>query len=585
MPCLGGDGDRQGKKRATESGDMTGSLASKRRPGKTPTVEWLIAAACIFLTLLPLAVFRYFPNQDGPAHVNAALTLAKLHAGAPFPAAYFMDTGFTLTNWAATVILSLLRHVVEPAQLESAFVALYAALMMAAAFLAVRFLLRAPLGYALLFFPLIFSHMLHMGSFNLVLAYVLFLPLLGLYHRYLQRPSGSCAAFIGLVLALIFALHAEIALLALGCAGIYAVWILSFAFFGKSGFLRSPALRGAGAGLRPLDGLWLVIASLPVPVLSGAYYLLNHGVETSHPFYAGLVVKFAHLVFLSGIASYSVFGMGAAALMFAVIAAGTGFALRRIVCPIRVTRDECMLACALFLLAMFFAMPDGLGNVFNLEERLMIPMLLALLGWLVLKLSPRVSARAAALIGLAFVALQTTDRMNGFAQINRDLKEYTEATAAIPERSAIIVMDLDHIADHPLPRDLARPFEAVTRFDPELHFMGTALGDRDVALVSNFEAFWAFPYFALKHRKWLSAILGSEDLDLLALNEAAPDAFQDVITGLKTGAAPVSYLALWARDPASLDDPKTRTILAAATRDYDKIFTSSRAHMTLYRMK
>jgi hypothetical protein len=54
---------------------------------------------------------------------------------------------------------------------------------------------------------------------------------------------------------------------------------------------------------------------------------------------------------------------------------------------------------------------------------------------------------------------------------------------------------------------------------------------------------------------------------------------------LKTGAAPVSYLALWVHDTASLDIPKVQALMKAVDADYDKVFASSQGRMTLYRMR
>ena len=312
------------------------------------------------------------------------------------------------------------------------------------------------------------------------------------------------------------------------------------------------------------------------------FYPRNKGVEASQPEYAGFPMKCAHLFFLSGIATYTVFGMAVAALLFVALAVGVVAALISSIKARALTAADCMLACVLFLLAAFFALPDGLGDIFNLEERIMLPMLLALAGWLALRLPPRLSGRAAAIIGLVFVALQTGDRMTGFAQIERNFAEYAEAVPQIPDHSAVIALDLDNIAVSPLPRSLKHPFAAVTRFRPELHFMGTALGEREIAFASNYEATASRPYFPLKYRPWLSDIMG-DGAEIAAI--ASKGSSTKMATALKTGAAPVFYLALLVHDTASLDNPKVQALMKAVDADYDKVFASSQGHMTLYRMR
>ncbi|MDP9126707.1 MAG: hypothetical protein M3N08_00405 [Pseudomonadota bacterium] len=540
---------------------------------------------CTALMVLPVIYFEYFPNQDGSAHVNSALVLAKLAQGSAFFSKYFTSTHFVLTNWATTAILFALNYLLEPAHMESAFALLYVILMVAAIVFCVRHLFLAPSIYALVFFPLVFTHMLHMGSFNLSLACIPFLPLLGLCHQYLVRPSGKLAVWIALILLLIFTLHVQIAILALCCAGIYAGWVLGFTIFAGSRPFQSTFLNQGGANLQVTDAVKLIGACLPAGVACLLFFLEARSGLASEPHYVGLKMKGIHLVFLSGIASYSVFGMAVAALLFLLIAAGCGYALRTLLFPFKIAPADCMLACALFVLMLFIAMPDGLGDAFNIEERLMIPMLMALLGWIVLRIEARIPAQIVVGAAVAIILLQTADRALAFAKINDTLKEYAEVVPHIPDGAAIIVINLDQVAERPLHRNLKRPFEAVTRFDAARSFMGTAIGDRDVAFISNYEALAVRPYFSLKYEPWLSTIIGNQDPDPVAKDEANKGSLTKLIRELKNGGPPISYLALWTVDRTSLDDWRVEAALATIEKYYDKTFSSSASHLSLYKMK
>jgi hypothetical protein len=556
------------------------------RPAATASsrIQWVVIASCALLLVLPLGIFQYFPSQDGPAHVNAALALANLTKGTTTLANYFVKGPFPLTNWAATVVLSALRHIVAPTRIESTFVFFYIALMTTGIIITVRYLFRCPPGYALAFFPLAFSHMLHMGSFNLALAYVPFLPLLGLCHRYLLHPSMRLVTLISLTLLLTFTLHVQMALICLGCLGVYITWFLAFGLVRNTRFLQSSGLCEVSPTLRLTDCFMLILACVPVLVMC-VLYLEVSGIESSHPLYAGLLMKFAHLVFLSGVASYSIFGMGVSVLIFALLAVSVWIAMHEMLCPMRLAPADCMLGCSLFILGLFLVLPNGLGNVFNIEERLMIPMLLSLIGWAIIRITPRFSPEHVALLALGLVTLQTIDRTLGFEQINRDLNEYAEVGSYVPGHSAIITINLDQVAAaRKLHRSLAHPFEVTTRFDPERAFMGTVLKDRDVAFVSNYEALY-FPLFALKYRDWLSTIVGGRAFDIIAADQADNASLERLIEKLRTGPAPISYLAIWVMDPASVDDPKAQAVLEVIDRNYRKIFTSSSAHMLLYQLK
>jgi hypothetical protein len=559
------------------------TMVARPAPVASSRIQWVVIASCALLLVLPVGIFQYFPNQDGPAHVNAALTLANLNKGTTTLANYFVKGSFALTNWATTVVLSALRHIVAPTRIESTFVIFYIALMITGIIVTVRYLFRSPPGYALAFFPLAFSHTLHMGSFNLALAYVPFLPLLGLCHRYLLHPSMRLVTFISLTLLLIFTLHVQMALICLGCLGVYITWILAFGLFHNKRLLQSSGLCEARPNLRLTDGLMLIIACVPVLVMC-VLYLHGSGIESSHPLYAGLLTKFAHLVFLSGIASYSVFGMAVSVLIFAFVAVSIWVAMHEMLRPLRLAPADCMLGCSLFILTLFLTLPNGLGDAFNIEERLMIPMLLSLIGWLIIRTAPRFSPATVAFVALGLVALQTIDRTLGFEQINRELNEYAEVAPHVPVHSAVIAINLDQVANRKLRRSLAHPFEVTTRFDPERAFMGTVLEDRDIAFVSNYEALANRVYFALKYREWLSMIVGNRDFDIIAADEADNASFGRLIENMRAGAAPISYLAIWVVDPASVNHPKAQAVLKAVARNYKKIFTSSSAHMSLYQL-
>ncbi len=548
-------------------------------------MEWIVPLFCaVVLLLLPVLVFHYFPNQDGPAHVNSTLALEKLNQQGAFLAHYFTQAPLVPTNWVTTFILSSLQHVVPTSQLESSFVILYVLLMTGGIIVAVYSFLRISLGYVLAFFPLVFSHMLHMGSFNYVLACALFLPLLGLCHRYLIRPSLSRAVMIALVLFLVFLLHVEIAMLALICVGIYGLWISAFTLFGESQIFQSLALRNTNPSpLRFADAFLLALACLPAVTMCLIFYMQNEAIE-SRPHYAGLAAKFFHLFFLTGIASYSVFGMGVSVLILLAVIGGIWLAIRNMVGPFRLVPADAMLICAVILFSIFMAMPNGIGDAFNIEERLMIPMLLALIGWIVLRITPRYVG-AVAIIAIGIILLQNVDRALAFDRIGSQLDEYTEVVNRIPDNNAVIVVNLDQVADRSLDRDIQHPFALVTRFDSGRNFMGTALGDRNVAFLSNYEALATRPYFPLKYQNWLSKIVGDSAFDLIAAGEAKNKAFSKALAKLKKGPAPVTYLAVWTLDPASADNPNAKAFLKTVGRNYALVFVSTQSHMFLYRMR
>ena len=268
-----------------------------------------------------------------------------------------------------------LLRVVRPQAVERGFVVIYAVLAIATILFTTTRLFRAPLGAAALFFPLVFSYMLHMGSFNVALASIAFLPFIGLCYRYIERPSWRGAAPVGGMLLLIFILHVQIVLLALVYTGSCVLWL---------GF---QVIRHRSA-FRLRDAAVLTIASLPAIAMC-LMFALQSGTMETHAYHPAIGKKLLHLVRLNGIASYSLAGL--AVLPVHVHGAGGNIDLprdpqgtgnhgqRRTVPPVWGRRR---LPWPRFTW-LFRTVSD---DAFNAEERTMIPMLAACLSWLVLRL-------------------------------------------------------------------------------------------------------------------------------------------------------------------------------------------------------
>lgn len=199
---------------------------------------------------VPLVSFRYFPSEDGPAHVaNAALlTMAPGSTGAE----YFRVDLSHGTNLLADVVLACLLTFLSAALADKAI----ALLLLVAVPLSVRWCLRQidprAVGLSILAIPLGTGFLLYFGFYNFLLGVVLSFVALGYWLKRMRpAPSGRAAGpvFVGLAI-LVYVSH-PLPFLAL-------LLMLGAALLDETLAARS---RG-GRATRPF-------ASFPVPVVLG----------------------------------------------------------------------------------------------------------------------------------------------------------------------------------------------------------------------------------------------------------------------------------------------------------------------------
>ncbi len=545
-----------------------------------PARVFLALSLCWALLLVPPALFPAFPSQDGPAHVNAAVVLNRLAAGDRFLAGYFTDSGVALTNWASTLLFRLWTLALPAGRADQGFAIAYVVMMLAACSAVRRFLLRAPAGTEMLFYPLVFSHMLHMGSYNLVLADIGFLASVGSGLDCLRR--GRAGSFLMLAAALLAtcALHVQVGLLALLCVGICGAWALVLAV-GAGGL--AAAAGGWRRGLVRSAGF--ALAAVPASLLVVAFSLQISAGMKSHLGAPDLLRRLGHLVFLTGIATYSVFGAIVSVLLAGLLGLLVAVALRRRWRGSGGGPADALLACAVVLGALFLLVPSGFGEALNVEERLMIPWLLVVLCWLAVSGLGGGTWRMMRLVVIATLALQALDRTIAFAAIDRTLADYASARRCVPDGAALIAIDLDAVAGRPLHRSLARMFAPTLRFDPYVSYAGILAGQSEIAVVSNYETLPSLPYFQLKLQPWLGRLVGDAAMQYLAERQSEDGAFGHMLERLRGAPRPVDYLLLWSLDPVTAQAPAATALVQAVSADFVPVCRSDAGFAAVYRRR
>jgi len=542
------------------------------------SIAWPLGLTALILATF--LTFPYFPNQDGPAHINSAFVLDKIARGNTYFSEFFENSGIGITNWFAHVLISMFIGVLDPSALAFLIATVCILAFAGLAVFTTRYLLQAPAGAELLFLPIIVTHMLQMGSFNLTMTYPLFIPLLGLCYREANKHAMSNVVAVALLLVCTFLIHVQVALISMCCVLACAFWCLinRLAQDRNWAFMEEISASHPNRTYASIGALFA--ATLPILSLAAWFVLSNTESLPSTPQYAGLAGKAVHLIFLSSVASYSVFGLAVNALLFVLIALGLGVALLKYRIAGLNAGAQCLLLCALSIFAVWLVVPNGLGDSFNIEERIGAPLLIVVACFLAVTLAKLPHAPGVIAGAVTFVLLlQATDRIIAMTQIQPKLAEIDAVASQIPERSGFLFVSMDRVAEAPQPRSVRTPFKAITRFDPYWTFVGQAVAGRDIAYLQNYQAYRSKQYFPINQKDWLHEILGPHEGFPLGAERLGK-----VLTHFESAPARADYLILWNDRARGMTSPAITKTMEVILEQYEPYGEANTSLVTLYRL-
>jgi hypothetical protein len=139
----------------------------------------------LFLNVLPIWLFPYFPSQDGPSHLENANILNKLiFSNIPVFQEYYSINKVLLPNWLGHISLAIFLHIFPPLVSEKLLLAFYIITFPISLCYVLYAINPANAWIALLSFPLIYNYTFHMGFYNFSLSLPLFLLFIGYYIRH-----------------------------------------------------------------------------------------------------------------------------------------------------------------------------------------------------------------------------------------------------------------------------------------------------------------------------------------------------------------------------------------------------------------
>jgi hypothetical protein len=531
-------------------------------------IVFLVGIACLYF---PLFFFTYFPSQDGPAHVGAAAAMNRIDSGDPFFGRYFTSTGLSSTNWAEEIIYGFLVEKAPASHVDMLAAILFVSLALTVIHLCSRLLLKISFATAVLFYPLVFSHMLSMGSYNLCLATLGFFFAVATCCAYEREQKPSFLYVLALSLLMTCALHVEIACLALLAAGLFGLWQ------GRSRYVKHGLTR-------PIVLVAPLVACVPAMVWLAAYTVSNSSKLISHVQPLSIIARLEHMILLTGLSSYSLFGLTVCA-GYCFFIAVFAFVLFKKGRPDKARSSNWLLLSGLILTFLSIGVPDGYGDIFNIQERMMVPALMAVLMWLSLQLdtaSHQVMVLSAVVL---LLFLQCMDRVLAFSSLSKTAREFYAIEGCVPDGAALISVDLDLYAPPRLSRSPGDFFRTSTRFSPFLNVPGLLFADRQVVDASNYEALAICPYFPLKYQPWLNSMVGDTNIGIKAATELETKAFSRFIVSLDKAAYPIDYLLTSDVHRQSHVSPSTEAVNDVVEAHYDLVCSSPSNLARVYRRK
>ena len=198
-----------------------------------PTIlkKRILILSLIILHILPLWVFKYFPAQDGPAHVYNSYVLRAFHDEESTLLREYYTLNITLfPNWLSHIFMSLLMYVFPPLIAEKILLSAIISLFPLSLFYFLNAIHKGKNLYGFLGFMFSDHYLLHMGFYNFALSVPLCFFALGYFMKHKDDMGLKKVAILNLFCILTYFCH----ILS------YALVILSLALLSIMSFYRKP---------------------------------------------------------------------------------------------------------------------------------------------------------------------------------------------------------------------------------------------------------------------------------------------------------------------------------------------------------
>ena len=554
---------------------------------------WPAAGLVLLMTLfgwvveaLPALVFRYFPTQDGPAHLYTSMVLSALHSGSDHGLGRYFELrqvpfANQLANWLIAGAAQLVRM---PYAESAAWVAVFGAFAATVTVNLAAAGTRA-VAFAPMFFVIAAGYLTNMGFINFLIALILFAQTVFVVQQGLCRPSIGRVLAVAVLSGVTYAAHPLAGLSLAAALGTFAAGYLGLgALAAWPSARRVVQVEGGFSWLVPL-GCGLACSLLLGLSVHDAWSQIERfstemaGVIDRSPASQapgdGPLSRLVKLLSFSYLISFSAIDLVFAGVFGLIVAwliwrRGLAFYQQR-----RLLLADSWLVAIVVLTVLIMTVPHWFEGY--LPDRLTACFLILLVVWLATQELDRATARRLLVIGVALNIGLLVWRLDRTAAIEGVLAEYATIDAALPDSASVITL-----SNLPAPGQRCRGVFAgplPCRFQPTAHFDGRIAAGRKLALLSNYQLAPDAGYFPVALRApWSDLEPTIPSLGMLRWNTPAlAKATNKVISGLANvlDRQPVDVIVVW--DDASVagePDQQLRSGIAPILAQYREVFVS-----------
>ena len=537
--------------------------------------ENLLLLILILAHVIPVWVFRCFPSQDGPTHIeNANIIFDYFNPARSILRDYYIFNTHPEPTWLAHLVLAGLMYIVPIFIVEKIFLSGYIVLLP----LSIRYTLRGirpDAGFlTFLMFPFIYNYPLHMGFYSFCYSLPVFFFLVGYWIRNHDQLSLRTAIKLAFLSLLLYFCHIVSLVMAYVGIALLTVWLILFDLIrDKPGFRFNFQVLRKAFGRRVLP---LILAFLPT-VIVVLMFLSWEGIESpetgirrSFHWLLRDLIQMEPLVSFQREESLCSIGLG---VLFA------GLFLYLVVSKMRQRQSDRwdgLLAAILGYVLIYFLAPNAISEGSFITDRLNLYPFFGIVLWLGVSSYPRIVKQggvlAAIVIAAAFLGLHTLK----YSELNHYLAEYLSGMHLIEPNKTLLPLAFDSRGHGPDGRVLS------LKVRPFLHASGYIAARRHVVDFTNYEA-GAFNCFPVLFRPNLNPY---DHIGMKGRSIVREPPQVDFLTYAGRTGGKVDYVLVWGIQERQRDHEATKSIDQQLKKGYELIYTSPKTGlMQLYKRK
>ena len=532
--------------------------------------ENLLFAVLIVLHLIPIWSFKYFPSQDGPAHINNANVLREYYRPdlSVFREYYLLNRN-PEPNWFGHLVLAGLMNLMPMLVAEKILLSGYVILLPFSIRYAVSAICPDSGFLAILAFPFIYNYLFHLGLYNFSYSLALFFFVVGYWVKHQSRFTLRRTVTLTTLVLLLYFCHLVSLVTTYVAIALLTIWLTLLDIVQQ---VRERQFN--------LGALWTVfrgralapLCALLLPLILVAMFLnqKGHSMVWNFPLWA----KLWELRHLASLISYDQReGWFVTAFIWLFVAVFAYLIVSKVASRGMNSWDGFLLVVSAYIV-IYLTGPHEVAGGGMLTERMNLYPFLALILWFGAQSYSRTVRRTiqiiAAGIALSLLGLHATK----YAELNDYLEEYLSGAQLIEPNTTLLPLSFSHRGYAPDGRILS------LRVGPFLHASGHIAAQRRIVELDNFAA-WA-GWFPIIFRPNLNprVHIGIEDGF-----EGEPPRVDFLTYPQRTGGR-VDYVLVWGIREIQHDHPYTQSIFRHLEKGYHLIYTSpQRGFMQLYRRK